>query len=541
MVNIPLKYAVVTVSVFISLFLAYGAHTYRFFSNELRHQGISESVRVGNRTYAVSNGAVFSEDVRVRGLTALRALRVAYGKALAGRSPLLGLEGTDPEALRANTTLLKKTMDEFSLLQETDEDAALVKNALYPVDFLYALSSLESARKQFIASGSEPDLRLYMDSFDPVFTSGIQDAKKLLDAFVYETSSGTLPQTVNFAGTLSATSTIASLASIPDALARIKKQTEKRSLCLSGITLLCPQLSLSAIEVESTQSLEESAPNIRHTVETQIASIFRSVTRMSVYDASYAPVRLERSVCLASFPPPYNFETSIRLHINFDLLHYLDDMYFIPTAGDSGPVPEFLRDGYGLDYLKMNPMAFYLCPHLIEDVSIAQATLQTVALANNYSDIPNAYRDVLLSGVPDSKNASAYIREAADRIQRESLPAGYVREVLSVSLMFTQKSAALDAVVAHIVDISTHDLTMVQKGIPLDLSAKNLFYTHTAAPSLFLFHQIGALSPLTSNATNGSRNLNKKIESYSNLREDISHNELVRQIRIMKHIEQGDL
>lgn len=528
--------------VVIFLCVAYGAHAYYFFTNELRRQGISESVRIGNRTYAVDKGVVSSDEgVRMRGMTALRALRVSYGKALAERSPLMGLEGTDPDALRANTELLKKTMEELSLFQKTHEDAALVRDALYPIDFLYALSTLESARKQFIASGSELDLHAYQQSFDPVFRYGIQNSKRLIDAFAYETRSTIPPKAVNFAGAMTATSAARSLASVPHALARIQKQAAKRSLCLFGVTQVCPTLSLSTIEVPRTEPLQVNAIGTQPTFEREIASIFRRATTTNIYDKLYASVNLEKSTCLASLPPPYHMEAGIRVQTNFDLLHYLDDMYFIPTAGESGPVPKFLRNEYGLSYLRMNPMAFYLCPHLIEDVSIAQATLQTVALATHYSEVPNSYRAALLSGVPNSKNAAAYMQEATNGIQRESLPAGYVQEILSVGLMFRQQSAALDAVVGHIADINAHTLRLVREGAPFDVRAKTLFYTHTASASLFLFHQIGASSPLTSNTPDDWANVNKKIKSYSNLHTRMSDDELIHQIRTMKKIEQYGL
>ena len=535
------KYAALAVLLLIFLCVAYGAHAYLFFAKELRNENVSESVRIGNRTYTVDKGVVFSGDARIGGLTALRALRVAYAKTFAGRSPLLGLEGTDPDALRANTTLLKKTTDEIALLQKTNEDAGFIRNALYPFDFLYALSSLESARKHFIASGSESDLRMYMRSFNAVFTSGTQDSKKLLDAFVYETRSNDSPKIVGFSGTITATSSNISLASVPDALTRVKEQATRRSRCLSGITWMCPALSPLAIPESKTPQLSGTNGGSRNTFEKQIGSILRSVAATTTYDMLFAPVRLERSACLTSLPSPYHVETSIILQKNFNLLRYVDDMYFIPTAGESGPVPRFLRDEYGLRYLKINPMTFYLCPYLIEDISVAHATLQAAALAKNYSDIPNSHRTPLLSGVPDSKDAVAYIREAIGLTKRESVPADYRREVLSVSLIFTQQSAGLDAVVAQIAYINAHDLTLAKEGLPFDLSAKTLFHTHTAAPSLFLFNQIGALSPLTPNTTNDWENLNRRFKSYSNLRKSVTDDALIKEILNMEQVEKNGL
>ncbi len=539
--KIPLKYGVLTVLLLFCLCLVYGTHAYFFFAQELRNQHITATVRIGIHSYSVDKGVVLSEDGRTTGITALRALRIAYGKALAERSPLMGLEGTDPEALRTQTALLKETMDKISLLQDTSEDAELVKNALYPIDFLYALASLESARKQFIASGSETDFNSYERLFNPVFKSGISASERLLDGFIYETRSGYLPRIVGFSGTITATSSRRSLESIPDSLSRIQGQATRRFLCLSGVTWMCPTLSPPTIPESQTLQPSQTDADTRVTFEKNIASILRSVVATTRYDKLYAPVRLRRSACLAAFPSPHNLETSILLRTNFDLFHYLDDIYFIPTAGESGPVPEFLRDRYGLKYLKINPMTFYLCPHLVEDVAVAQAILQTAAIARKYDDIPNSHRTTLIAGVPAAEDAIAYIREATTMIEREPLPAAYIEEVLSTSLTFVQKSAGLDAVVAHIAYVNEHDLALKEGGAPFDLTAKTLFQTHAAAPSLFLFRQIGALSPLAASTADDWRNLNNKFESYSNLRQNITDDVIIHQIRIMDNIEKRGL
>ncbi len=561
--KIPLRYGIFIALLFFCVCVAYGLHAYLFFAGELRNQGITESVRIGVHAYSVEKGVVLLEHVPVIGIDTLKALRIAYAKALAERSPLLGLEGTDPEALRANTKLLEETMAKISQIQGKSEylqlmnavlypdgisqfqieaeDSELVKTALYPTDFLYALAALEKARKQFIASGSQSDMDVYGGSFDAVFKFGIHDSKKLVDALVYKTRSSNSIRLPGFAGTITAASSVDSLRSIPESFSVLKQRAAERAWCMAGITWFCPPLTTPTLPAVLADQSEKTDLDSQGTMRTEIASILRSVAATSTYDGLFAPVRLNKSACLASLPSPYELESAVSWRLNFDLLHYMNDMYFIPTAGSSGPVPQFLRNTYGLNYLKINPLVFYLCPYLLEDVSDAHAILKTAALAKKYPDIPNSHRDILISGIPTESDAIAYLREAGSILSRESVPTLYAQEVLSLSLIFNQKSAGLDAVVGQIVYINEHDLVLAQEGTPFDVSAQSLLLTHTAAPSLFLFHQIGALSPVVPSTRTDKKDFYKHFRPLSDLLLNISGSVIINEIRSLNRIEKKEL
>ncbi|MSU74068.1 hypothetical protein EXS56_02930 [Candidatus Kaiserbacteria bacterium] len=328
--------------------------------------------------------------------------------------------------------------------------------------------------------------------------------------------------------------------SIPESFAALKQRAAERTWCMAGITWFCPPLSSPALPAVLAGQ-EEASPGSRRTMQTEIASILRSVAATSTYDRLFAPVRLNTSACLASLPSPYDLEAAVSWRVNFDLLHYINDMYFIPTAGSSGPVPQFLRDTYGLRYLKINPLVFYLCPYLLEDLSAAQATLKTAELAQKYPGVVNSYRDILISGIPTEADAIGYIREAGTMLTSGSFPAPYAEEILSLSLIFNQKSAGLDAVVGQIVYINEHDLVLAQEGTPFDVSAQSLLLTHTAAPSLFLFHQIGAVSPIVPSTPADKKDFYKHFRPLSDLLLSIPRTVIINEIRTLNRIEKKEL
>ena len=202
-------------------------------------------------------------------------------------------------------------------------------------------------------------------------------------------------------------------------------------------------------------------------------------------------------------------------------------------------MPTCLHTKFGLTYLKVNPLTFYFCPYLLSDVSSAQATLKAAAIARAYPDVPNSFRTPLITGTPSEQNAKAYIQEAHTSMHEQTLPEPYVRDILSVSVMFSQKSAGLDAVVGQIVYINKHDLNLVRDGAPFDLSARTLFLTHTAAASLYLFPQIGALSPLIPSTPSDTESLFKQYLPLPTILQLDTENTIVSDMRRMNQAESG--
>lgn len=513
--------------------IACTAHAYLFFSSQLKQNGVTESVGIGARTYTVRNG---QSDA---GIWAFQAVRLAYAKALAERDPILGLEGTDVDALRSNTDELQRTMEDIALLQDTTDSAESVRTSLYPFEFLHAAADLETRRLHFISSGSQGDLATYMNAYSAVITSGISDSAKLLGAFKNETRESNSIRLPGFSGTITTSSSIASLESMPAALRHIRRLVIGRTWCLRGITWICPPLA-TASGIESTQIFQQETEFAPRSMQPQVRSILRAVAATTTYDLLYAPVRLEHSACLASLPSPYAMEAAVSIRKNFDLLHYIDNLFFIPVAGTNGPMPQYLHTAFGLTYLKVNPLTFYFCPYLLSDISTTQAILKTTAIARTYTDVPNSFRTNLMQGTPSEQDATAYVQEALIRMRDGTLPEPYIRAIISASIMFSQKSAGLDAVVGQIVYINKHDLQLAKNGAPFDLSARTLFLTHAATASLYLFPQIGALSPLTPSTSSDTESLFKQYLPLSTILTLDTEETIVSDMRRMNQAESGN-
>ena len=126
-----------------------------FFSKALNDANVTETVSIGGTSYEVNRGVVTQGGSSASGGKALQAMRLAYQLASARRLPLLGLEGTDHEALARGTEALAQIAEELAtvLPEKTKPYEAAVRGSLYPIQFLRALSAVESARQEFLADG----------------------------------------------------------------------------------------------------------------------------------------------------------------------------------------------------------------------------------------------------------------------------------------------------------------------------------------------------------------------------------------------------
>jgi hypothetical protein len=456
---------------------------YAFFSDALRNEGVVADVMLGDITYHVADGAVARDGSAVRGYTALRALELAYVHTLSERQPVLGLAGSDPTGIERQLAYLRAHVAQLAQLQASPIEAARVSEDLYPFDFLESLASLERARQAFIADGSDRTLLAYEQKLAQALDAGERGAAAFARGYRSEIEEETF-RIPGIAGTITASSTNAFLASIPYMLGGARAEARARYQCARGAVSACPPLSRLALPAPERLAPADTA------MQERVSRILRTAAATTTrnYEYLYAPVQLSDSTCLATLPAPYALETSTDTSVNFDLVHYLGDLFFIPVGSVNGTVPEYLSAHAGFDYFQINPFSFYLCPGVLEDLSAIRGTLETASIARAYPDVPNAHRAALLDGEPSEADAVAYLVEAR---AADAANSAYALRVEDAALMFAQKGGGLDALLGQMNYIYQHDIAIAKSGAPFDFSAHELFLTHGAAQSLFLMYQLG--------------------------------------------------
>lgn len=459
------------------------ATSYDFFSRELAGNEISTTSNLHGRIYTIRDGIPYAPEGTVaRSADGLRALEIAYAQTLAQRRPLLGLSGNDTEQLARELEQLKVHLDSLASLQTSAQASEDIQRALYPIEFLKDLAQAENARRTFVSDGSENSLLIYEQSLMEALIAGSKDLDQFTTAYQREVGTETF-RIPSFGGTLTSSSILLSLSSLKTSFHNMRTEAEHRSQCIRGRITECPTLTYLALPARTQTSFDSI------TSPTQTSLILRAAAATSTYDIEYTPVNLAQSTCLASLRPPYTLEVSTNTSYNFDLFHYLDNLFFISVGRLDSTVPRYLSSDAGFKYFQVNPFSFYLCSGVLEDISRFKATLETVRIARTYPDIPNSKRAALLSGPPSDRAAIAYLLEAQQSREEDS---SYEQAISSATLMFSQKSAGLDALIGQMNYIYEHDLAIARAGAPFDFSARELFRTHAALQSLFLAAQLGA-------------------------------------------------
>jgi hypothetical protein len=459
------------------------SRTYASFSDALRKEGIATDVTLSGIGYHVADGAVSRDGFAVRGRIGLRALELAYAKALAERRPILGLAGSDPTRIERQLAALRAHVAQLAQLQPSPAEAARVSEDLYPFDFLEALASLERTRQAFIADGSDRALLAYEQALERALDAGKRSAAAFSRGYRSEMGEEVF-RIPGLVGTITASSTRTFIASIPQALEGARAEARARYRCARGSIGACPPLSRLALPAPERTATADAG------MQERVSWILRTAAATTTrdYEYLYAPVQLSKSTCLATLPAPYALEASTDTSVNFDLVHYLGDLFFIPVGSVNGEVPQYLSAHAGFSYFQINPFSFYLCPGVLEDLSAIRGTFEAASIARAYPGVPNAHRAALLKSPPSDADALAYLAEA--RTANAADPA-YARKVEDAALMFAQKGGGLDALLGQMNYIYEHDIAIAKSGAPFDFSAHELFLTHGAAQSLFLMYQLG--------------------------------------------------
>lgn len=447
-----------------------------FFSSALRDANISETVFVGGTYYEVNDGTISSTNKHLSDFGRYRVLRLAYALALARRAPLFGITGVNPQELTAAVQELSAVQGTLADKQQTPRDALLVREALYPTDFLGDLASLERARLAFVASGSDLDATLYDTALDRTVFDGTLDAIRFRYAFEKEASTDQF-RFPTLGGTISRTTLLDSTTVTNSRFVEDIQLLFQRERCLSGKTQWCQQ---AEIDLSPPAESDDVIPPATHISQR---------TDPGAGHAGDVYITLSESACVGATPQPYVFTYGNPEGISRMPLWYSGDSFFAPTQGAQGTTMKYLHEQLGIDYSLVNPMEFYICPDVLSDIGSAYAVLATVHFAQAHPGYAEAARASLFSGPvfkePDAVN---YTREAAAEITAKKLPESDPAQSDMEDLlnMWNERSAGLDMLVSTMVQVDRQDIGLHAQGVPFTIDARTLFLTHSAFPSLFI-------------------------------------------------------
>jgi hypothetical protein len=494
--------AVVALVLGISAHIYYrNAHAANYFRDALSAAHISETVTVGSRTYTIDKTTISTAP--------RKALSVAYAVAVAERSPILALAGTDLDSLTHSIQALAHAQQSLVAAQKSSADAAAVQN-LYPTQFLTALAQVERVRQRFLQSHTDTDEAMYEDAQRIALQTAATDLDKSLTAYTSVTSPLNL---IGIGGVITSIAQHDALVEFQRRMSELGQRLNERASCLAGHTAACntTELSIPSLSISEPFTIPPTVSNI-------LSLIDEARARSPVGEARI--VGLAHSNCTAA-SPAFFWESGYH---STAPLFYLDELYFTKTTQPNAPTLQYLKSR-GISYSLYNPMTFYVCPDVVDDFGVVHAIIATAEFAKTHPALAPALRSELLSGdVLYQSRAERYITAAlqsASRAEESSL--------IDLALQFNQKTARFDKLIAQIARTDEEDAWFSQNGVPITLTPKQLFLTHMASLSLFV--TLGSVSIRTPLSATQKETEKKTLPTYSSLSSDVSRSTFIENLR----------
>lgn len=470
-------------------------------------------VRIGDTVYIVDHGNVTSDGVALQGREALPALSLAYEKLLAQRSPLLSIAGTNTESLRAALPVLERVAENLSEQQAGAREIYLVAHNLYPTRFLRAVAELEDARVRFIESGSHEDALRYESAEALAIEAYLSDLKRFRSAFA-EVVPADIGRYQTERYIISPDDVLHALDSLHTAMLRTKRQHEERFACFRGKSSACEatdttQPLLLVPEVHApTSSMLESARVLRAADSAADPTLIPEDTTLYL---------LSQSSCISQ-EPVTSFLFSLRamppsLSLPASMTpYYAGDIRFLESGRHQLlPYLTFFSKQH-ITYVPSRPWLYYDCQTPGPDSSgvIALSDVRAFATTHTLSDDVSgtdaetlrALEHTLRGNVVSERDVARYLNTATALAEKDTLSEKESREVGNLLLEMRNGSGGLYQAVFETARGEEVNLTLNEtKGIPVDFSAKYLFFTRSNFASFFLagnpsaVGEMGALFP----------------------------------------------
>ena len=470
-----------------------------FFSSALRDAYVTENVSFAGTSFEVTGGVVSENGVIISGLAALPALRLAYEKTLARRSPLISLPGTDPASLLNAVTKLVQARDQLANLDVNKNYADVIRSSLYPIDFLQDAAKLESDRQTFLQSGSDADAARYENMLRLTISDYEKDIGLYRAAFVAVVPYNIRPYTT--AGLyVDRSAALSAIDDLATGVGGTRSVFEERLACVGGVVQLCDSgaIALPELSQETAAPLPASALQTARTVRAILAQGLQSPALDTV-----PLIQLNSSSCLAATTLPPLFAvfpaTSWIDGSEREAAMFVGDIRFNKTSSyPTVPFEEFFASRNS-EYVPNDFMSHYDCPYLgsdsgrlfaVQAVSDAvQQTPMSVYATGKTKETLTQLEKLLLpsDALLKESDALSYVRAVEQLAEKPDAPAALSDEAAALALVFKEPSAGFESVVTKITEIEERNaLSSTQRELPVDLTAPTLFYYRGAFVSLFM-------------------------------------------------------
>lgn len=461
-----------------------------FFSATLEKAAVSETVSVNGSQYTVENGAVLQKSKVTAGPDTLAALRLAYAKTLARRSPLMAIPGTDPDMLDAAILKLERIQNDFAAIQASADERNAVRSALFPTRFLSSMAAVERARAVFIEKGGAIEYAAYVRAQHAAVAAYLRDIASFTAAF----SSVVPTDTANYADAayiVSRASVLEQLDRFATGVKKTDKKITEREQCVGGRTDLCNTDDLQFATI-SVPTMTPISPTQAKTAE----EIFSTLLAHTVSDSHMETrmFRLSRSECTESLAsaPLFVFRAK-QFDGDFPITQpfYTGDLRLIKqkdaTQTDFGA---FLQS-HGISYINDSPFTHYTCTALPVDMAHLFFTRDVMQFAQSTS---TKTMPVLADIRMRIANATDPVREddavryitalVHEKASDSSDDAQHAAETLYLERL--DQSAKLDQFIGIMDRFESINVHILRRDVPIALGAKYLFYVRSAFLGLFM-------------------------------------------------------
>ncbi len=512
------------------------------YAQALGAAAIHTEVVVHGVSYTVENGQVKRNGALVSITDAQAALHVAYAQALARRTPLFDTQGTNADVLDLVIDKLISSTAEVAAVQPSSSDADALA-ALYPIEFLRSLATLERARSAFVMSGSDVDARAYDAALRRAVQSGTKDAEALSKTIVSYIG-GKQFVIPGVGGAIHERNLQGGIETLRTRMSKIAHTLAMREDCIAGDSGSCTPKDLLPTTTPTPAPMVVS-----NTLRAQSDSVQSALENSGMYTRSKLQTwALASSSCLGALPGPYMMTVpkNSTPGQNADILFaYVGDIYFQKLSTIDTATSSFL--GYAqktlhLSYLKVNPVMFYTCPELGDDFGRLGALRAMVAFAQNHQEIAVPERAKLLEESPFTEwDALSYLHAATKELYATGAWPEF-EEANDLARAYIDRSVGLERVVYEIGITNAAHAARVKEGAVFDISAYFMFATHTAYPTLYLGVSPSAGNPpivlREQNALNKER-VDSTYSTYLSLIKSVPKELLVENIRNLGLFDRG--